>query len=73
VDPEQYSDLIAGLAPAPETETVRTEDAAKRILAEDVIADQSVPSFPSSAMDGYAFDAQALGLARSGSAGARVR
>jgi molybdopterin molybdotransferase len=68
VDPEQYSDLIAGLAPAPETETVRTEDAAKRVLAEDVIADQSVPSFPSSAMDGYAFDAQALELARSGSA-----
>jgi molybdopterin molybdotransferase len=36
------------------TETVRIDDALGRVLAADVVADDDVPRFSSSAMDGYA-------------------
>ncbi|MEY2993539.1 MAG: hypothetical protein RL357_474 [Pseudomonadota bacterium] len=38
-----------------ETETVSTMDALGRVLAQDVVAEMSVPAFANSAMDGYAF------------------
>ena len=47
-------DHIFSLARKLDTEVVRLEDAAGRILSEDVAARMTQPPFSSSAMDGYA-------------------
>ena len=65
VEPEDYCRLIARDLPVG-VETVPLAEAVGRILARDVAADAPIPGFATSAMDGYAFDAQALGVARTG-------
>lgn len=52
--------LDARLAPVVGTETVPLAEAAGRILARDVVAENTVPPFPCAAMDGYAFRAADL-------------
>lgn len=51
---EAVSALIANISPLKESENVSLINATGRILGEDVFAGISVPSFPKSAMDGYA-------------------
>lgn len=67
VTPEAYSRLIArplstGIESVPLTEAVG------RRPARDIVADAPMPAFPTSAMDGFALDAQAFDRARSGAA-----
>lgn len=66
MDPEDYSELIADLAPAPRTETVAVPEAIGRTTSADVIAHSPVPSFATSAMDGFALDRSAVQAAREG-------
>ena len=60
MDPEDYSELIADLAPARRTETVAVEEAIGRTASTDIAADRPVPAFPASAMDGFALDEAAV-------------
>ena len=46
-------------------ETVKLEEALGRVLAEDVVANQDIPPFPNSSMDGYAIVASDLACASS--------
>ncbi|MFC1943284.1 gephyrin-like molybdotransferase Glp [Chloroflexota bacterium] len=46
------------IKPISRVETVNIDDASGRVLAEDVVADLSVPSFDRAAMDGYAVKAE---------------
>ena len=46
--------LTGALDPVIGNDVVSLKDATGRILAEDIVAGMSVPSFPKSAMDGYA-------------------
>ncbi|MGC2856038.1 gephyrin-like molybdotransferase Glp [Novispirillum sp. DQ9] len=62
--------LDARLTPVVGTETVPLAEAAGRVLAEDVVADNTVPPFPSAAMDGFAF--RAADLAGSGETALRI-
>ena len=66
MDPEDYSELIAGLAPDLRTETTPIRNAVGRITGTDIIAPRSVPDFAASAMDGFALDWAALDAARLG-------
>jgi molybdopterin molybdotransferase len=50
---EAIATVLAGCAPLP-PETVPVPDALGRVLAADVVADEAVPPFPNTAMDGYA-------------------
>ncbi|MGC2939740.1 MULTISPECIES: molybdopterin molybdotransferase MoeA [unclassified Brevibacterium] len=68
MDPEDYSELIAGSAPVPHTEVVPAKFAAGRTIGTDITAPRSVPAFAASAMDGFALDSQALNAARHGEA-----
>ncbi len=51
---EQARDYILSHITELEAETVHLFDAVGRVLAEDVVADQDIPPFRNSAMDGYA-------------------
>ena len=55
VSHEEAEELILSNAvPIDRTESVNVDDAVGRVLAEDIIADRSVPPFDRAAMDGYA-------------------
>ena len=56
-DYRQIRDVLLASVSAVETETVPLEAAAGRILAQDIIAQEDVPSFARSPYDGYAFRA----------------
>ncbi|WP_166971571.1 molybdopterin molybdotransferase MoeA [Brevibacterium atlanticum] len=66
MDPEDYSDLLADLAPRLGTEIVPAHEAIERTTAGDVAAAHGVPAFPTSAMDGFALDRQAWTAVRRG-------
>lgn len=66
MDPEDYCDLLAELAPPFGTEIVAAREAVGRTTVDDVVAAHSVPAFPTSAMDGFALDREALTAARQG-------
>ncbi|WP_231440664.1 molybdopterin molybdotransferase MoeA [Brevibacterium zhoupengii] len=66
MEPEEYCRLILSFAPKSTEETIPTVSAHGRIAAEDVIADSPIPSFATSAMDGFALDESALTSARTG-------
>lgn len=66
MDPEDYSELIADLAPSLHTETTPLRTAAGRTTVTDITAPRSVPGFAASAMDGFALDGAALNAARDG-------
>ena len=66
MDPEDYSELIAGLAPDLRTETTPIRNAVGRITGAGITAARSVPDFAASAMDGFALDGAALNAARNG-------
>lgn len=68
MDPEDYSELIAELAPNLHTETTSVRGAVGRTTAMDIRAPRSVPDFAASAMDGFALDGAALSSARDGNA-----
>ncbi len=51
---QALDDLIRGLAPVDEVETIGTGDARDRVLAADVVSRVDLPAFDNSAMDGYA-------------------
>ncbi|MFE1082994.1 molybdopterin molybdotransferase MoeA [Brevibacterium sediminis] len=68
MDPEDYSELIAELAPNLHTETTPVRSAVGRTTASDIRAPRSVPDFAASAMDGFALDGAALNSARDGNA-----
>ncbi|WP_209372829.1 molybdopterin molybdotransferase MoeA [Brevibacterium renqingii] len=68
MDPEDYSELIAHLAPVPRTEVVSVHAAIGRRIGTEVVATRSVPAFPTSAMDGFALDEAALTAAGNGAA-----
>ncbi|WP_135538486.1 molybdopterin molybdotransferase MoeA [Brevibacterium sp. S111] len=68
MDPEDYSELIAELAPSVHSETVAVHEAIGRTLRADLVADRAVPAFPTSAMDGFALDGPALQEAQRGTA-----
>ena len=58
---EAVNQFLAQLvAPVRETETLGIFDALDRVLAQDLISPVNVPPHDNSAMDGYAFDGQAL-------------
>ncbi|MEK7354774.1 MAG: gephyrin-like molybdotransferase Glp, partial [Chloroflexota bacterium] len=48
----------ANVKPITRTEKVNIDDASGRVLAEDIVADLSIPSFNRAAMDGYAVKAK---------------
>ena len=48
----------SNIQPLTRTETVKIDDAVGRVLAKDLVADMSVPSFDRAAMDGYAVRAE---------------
>ena len=56
--------LLAAALPIVETETVATEDANGRVLAEDIVSPIDVPPMDVSAMDGYAVRASDFGASR---------
>lgn len=61
---EEAVNLIAeAAAPIKETMSVPLSDACGYITASDIIADSAVPSFPRSAMDGYAVNSKDTGSA----------
>jgi molybdopterin molybdotransferase len=66
LDPEDYCELIAALAPNLHTETTPVRSALGRTRATDISAPRSVPGFAASAMDGFALDGDALNSARDG-------
>jgi molybdopterin molybdotransferase len=66
VDPEDYSELIADLAPARRTEVVAAHEAIGRTVSADIVAVRPVPEFPTSAMDGFALDEAAVAAAGRG-------
>ncbi|GAA2558260.1 molybdopterin molybdotransferase MoeA [Pseudonocardia hydrocarbonoxydans] len=57
---EQHRAVVAALVPAQPAEVVPLAQARGRVLAEDVVAGVSLPSFENSAMDGYAVRAAEL-------------
>ncbi|MBW0117574.1 molybdopterin molybdotransferase MoeA, partial [Pseudonocardia abyssalis] len=57
---EEHRAVVAALVPAQPTEVVPLAQARGRVLAEDVVAGVSLPSFENSAMDGYAVRAAEL-------------
>ena len=62
---EALTALLQSAAVVTEFESVPTLQALGRVLAQDVVAQMSVPAFANSAMDGYAFAAQDLAMAES--------
>jgi molybdopterin molybdotransferase len=69
---EALERVMAGVAPLP-AEDVSLDAALGRILAEDVVADEDIPPFRNSAMDGYAVRAADLrGASRTAPARLRV-
>ncbi|WP_181275245.1 molybdopterin molybdotransferase MoeA [Brevibacterium oceani] len=66
MDPEDYSDLLADLAPPLGTEIVSAHEAIGRTTAGDVAAAHAVPAFPTSAMDGFALGREAWTAVREG-------
>jgi molybdopterin molybdotransferase len=57
---EQHRAVVAALVPAQPAESVPLAEARGRVLAEDLVAGVSLPSFENSAMDGYAVRAAEL-------------
>ena len=51
---EALANMLAQLPTPTETETLFLNQAANRVLAQDIISPINVPSFDNSAMDGYA-------------------
>ena len=51
---EALANMLAQLPTPTETETLSLNQAANRVLAQDIISPINVPSFDNSAMDGYA-------------------
>ncbi|GAB2640765.1 molybdopterin molybdotransferase MoeA [Gordonia jinhuaensis] len=51
---DEHRRRVAGLIPAPRVVEMAVDQALGRVLADDVIAPQSLPGFDNSAMDGYA-------------------
>lgn len=66
MDPEDYSDTIADLAPRRGTETIPVTTAIGRVTAGDVIAQTPMPAFATSAMDGFALDSAGLASVAAG-------
>ncbi|MEM8571407.1 MAG: gephyrin-like molybdotransferase Glp [Pseudomonadota bacterium] len=58
---DALSRLRLALVPVPDVESMRTAEAAGRVLAEDVHARRSNPPRANSAVDGYGFAAQTVG------------
>jgi molybdopterin molybdotransferase len=60
-----YADALATALSAPQplgrTQVVARDDAARRVLAEPIVADRDLPPFNRSAMDGYAVRAAEIG------------
>jgi molybdopterin molybdotransferase len=52
--PDAYALLERHLSSTPRTERVATADALGRVLAEDLVSPDDLPSFPRSTMDGFA-------------------
>lgn len=69
MEPEDYARRLTDLIPPRRGERINVAEARGRICATDVSAPVSLPAFATSAMDGYALDAEALETAR---AGARI-
>src|SRR5699024_12492513 len=63
---EDYSELIADLAPARRTEVVAAHEAIGRTVIADIVVVHPVPAFPTSAMDGFALDEAACAAAARG-------
>jgi len=61
VDADDAAALVLDHTPVLGVERVSLADAAGRVLAEDVVAGESLPAFPSSAVDGYAIRAADAG------------
>lgn len=61
IDADEAAALVLEHTPTLGVETVHVRDAAGRVLAEDMVADAPLPSFPSSAVDGFAFRAADAG------------
>jgi molybdopterin molybdotransferase len=61
VDADDAAALVLDRTPVLGVERVSLADAAGRVLAEDVVAGESLPAFPSSAVDGYAIRAADAG------------
>ena len=56
---EEAKRVVAGnIEPVTRVETIGIDDAAGRVLAEDIVATLSIPSFDRAAMDGYAVKAK---------------
>lgn len=58
LSPEAALEIILNSVPSPEMERVALRDSFGRVLAEDVIANENLPPFDNSAMDGYAVIAE---------------
>jgi len=61
VDADDAAARVLDHTPVLGVERVSLADAAGRVLAEDVVASESLPAFPSSAVDGYAIRAADAG------------
>jgi molybdopterin molybdotransferase len=63
LDPDVAAALVLERTPVLGVESVALADAFGRVLAEDLVADDFLPAFPSSAVDGYAVRAADAGQA----------
>src|SRR5207253_426565 len=63
IDADVAAALVLEHTPTLGLESVVLADAASRVLGEDLVADAPLPSFPSSAVDGYAVRAAEIGIA----------
>ena len=61
IDADEAAALVLEHSPVLGVERVSLRDCVDRVLAEDLIADEPLPAFPSSAVDGYALRAADAG------------
>jgi molybdopterin molybdotransferase len=58
---EALGTVLAAVEPLGQTETVERDEASRRVLAEDIVADRDLPPFDRAEMDGYALRAAEVG------------
>jgi molybdopterin molybdotransferase len=58
ITPKEAGEVLETFRTVPETETVDIEEALHRILSQDMVSPESIPSFSRSLVDGYALHAK---------------
>ena len=61
IDVDEAARIVLAATPVLSSEEVNLQEASGRVLAEDLVGDRDLPSFPASAVDGYAVRAADAG------------